>query len=212
MFAFLNGNIRPRNLGILMVVGGPGGSGSSTIAKHLGKHFGLRRYYGGARMRQIARDRGYNSLADFYETDYFLKNSVEIDSDIDKYLVQVSYQPDVLIESKTFAALSHVRGIPCTVKIWIDADFNVKVKRTMLSRGGYSNPEDIDENSPEYKEAYENLKTRYQMDEQRYEKLYSIDYPGAELYNDIVVDSTKLDVASTFNLILNKIKDGGFIS
>lgn len=211
MFKFLNGNGRPKNLGILMVVGGPGGSGSSTIAKHLAKHYSLTRYYAGARIRKIARERGYKSLVDFYQTDYFRQNSVEIDSDLDRYLVKMSYQRDVLIESKVFAALAEIWRIPCTVKIWLDADFEVKVKRTMLSRGGIKNLSEIDVNSPEYKEAYKNLKTRYEVDEIRYEKLYPIDYPSPERYNDIVIDSSHLNVAQTFDLILAKINDGGFI-
>ena len=49
----------------LFVIGGPGGSGSSTIAKMFAKYFGMERVYGGDLMRRLVKDKGYENFEDF---------------------------------------------------------------------------------------------------------------------------------------------------
>jgi cytidylate kinase len=52
---------------------------------------------------------------------------------------------------------------------------------------------------------------RYSNDKNRYKKLYNIDYDNEEKYNDIVIDTSKMNASETFNLILKLIKEGGYI-
>ena len=52
---------------LVIVVGGPGGSGSSTISKMLAEHFGLERIYGGQIMRDLVAEKGYDSFESFYK-------------------------------------------------------------------------------------------------------------------------------------------------
>ena len=39
-----------------------------------------------------------------------------------------------------------------------------------------------------------------------------VDYSNEELYNDIVLDTSKLNEKETFDLILRRISDGGYIN
>jgi cytidylate kinase len=38
-----------------------------------------------------------------------------------------------------------------------------------------------------------------------------VDYSKPKLYNDIVIDSSKINEEETFNLILKRLKDGRYI-
>lgn len=193
------GNVRPKNLGLLFVVGGYGGSGATTISKLLSKHFNLKRVYAGGLMRDIARKRGYEKIEDFLSS-LTPSELMEIDKDLDKRIIKYSYLPNVLIDSKVFAALATKYRIPCTVKIWLDCDLDVRANRKAAR--------DISD----LKLVKEDLLLRFTSDKERYEKLYNIDYSSPKKYNDIVINITKLNESQTLKLILDLIKDGGYIS
>ena len=64
--------------------------------------------------------------------------------------------------------------------------------------------------SDEYKKALDDLDIRYESDSKRYKEIYGVDYSSPKLYNDIVIDSSKINELSTFNLVVKLINDGGF--
>lgn len=193
------GNGRPKNLRLLFVVGGYGGSGATTIAKMLARHFSLKRIYAGGLMRQIAKNKGYSSYEDFLMN----TSSVELetfDKEIDRKMIKYSYLPNTLIDSKVFAALCRKYNIPTTVTIWLDCDIEVRAKRKALK------------DNLEYNDVLANLQMRFEKDKLRFEKLYSIDYSSPKKYNDIVIDITKLNENQTLKLILELIANGRYIS
>lgn len=56
-----------------------------------------------------------------------------------------------------------------------------------------------------------NLANRRRADGKRYWELYKVEYSKPRKYNDIVLDTSHIDENETFKLILEKIKDGGYI-
>lgn len=190
---------------LLLVVGGPGGSGSSTIAKMLAEYFHLRRVYAGGLMRENVYKLGYKTFEDFY----IGKNEQDLlryDIAIDNQIAEEARKGNVLIESKIFAAVATVDSIPCTVKIWITASLHRRALRKVEKSHstGFSKIK-------VYFDARSDLKKRWVMDKDRFKKLYGVDYNSPHLYNDVIVDSTDLDVKQTFDLILKKINDGGYL-
>lgn len=191
---------------MLVIVGGPGSSGSSTISKMLSAHFNIERVYAGSIFRQHVSDLGYKTLDDFYsEADE--KKFFEIDKEIDNFLIERGKKGNVLIESKVFAALATLNNIPSTVKIWLTASLFVRTKRLVnkqkdikgISRLIY------------FVHSYFSLLRRRMKDGKRYKDLYGVAYCNQELYNNIVLDTSKLNEKETFDLILKKMKDGGYI-
>lgn len=191
---------------LVIVVGGPGSSGSSTIAKMLAEHFNLERIYAGGIFREYVSKLGYESLDDFY-TKESKEKFFQIDQKVDQYLIERAKVGNILIEGKAFGALSAKEKIQCTVKIWLDASLCVRVKRFM---GKQDNTHGFEKILLCLKTFF-NLKRRKIKDGLRYKELYGIEYDKQKLYNDIVLDTSKLDEKETFDLILERIKNGGYI-
>lgn len=202
---------RPRDMGLLIVVGGPGGSGSSTIAKMLARNYGLHYVYGGSFLRKYAEDYGYTDIRDFLISKEFQENREVIDQAVDSKLLRASAWHDVLIDSKVFAAVATNMQIPCTVRIWLNASLHTRVRRTLHKQGRI----DLSMRLPKYSNIYKNteisLRDRYFLDKSRYKDLYGIDYSKPEKYNDIVIDTSPLNEGQTMELLLSMIKKGGYL-
>ncbi len=192
---------------LLIVVGGPGSSGSSTISKMLSEHFNLERVYAGSIFREQVEKLGYPTLDEFYklaDKETFYK----IDKEVDQRLIELAKKGNILIESKVFAGLATLNNIPCTVKIWLDANLCVRVRRVM---GKQKDIKGINRVFVFFKAASSLIRRRI-VDGRRYKYLYGVDYSNEELYNDIVLDTSKLNEKETFDLILKRIRDGGYIN
>ena len=55
------------------------------------------------------------------------------------------------------------------------------------------------------------MKKRYRIDKEKYWRLYKVRYDKPVLYYDIVLDTSDIDEQKTFDLILKRIEDGGYI-
>lgn len=201
---------RPKDMGKLVVVGGPGGTGSSTIARMLAIKYGLHYIYGGQFMRNIAKEKGFDLVEDFLQSLQNAPDKYQYDRIIDEKLLKMSYRPNVLIDSKVFAALATVNRIPCTLRIWLTSDVQTRVRRTLHKNKKVDLNVKLEKTDALYRKTMEDLMKRYSNDKNRYQKLYGVDYDNPKVYNDIVIDSTSLDAHQTFNLIVRKIEDGGY--
>jgi len=112
----------------------------------------------------------------------------------------------VVIDSKVYGALAKIKGLDCDVSIWLDARMDVKVKRHL-------NKENLKglKKLKRYFEIKKRLKKRFKIDKEKYWRLYKIKYDKPNLYYNIVLDTSNMNEIETFNLILGKIKDGGYI-
>jgi cytidylate kinase len=192
------------NKQMVLVIGGPGSSGSSTISKRLAEHFNIERVYGGSYFRDEAQSKGYASLESFYSQ--VSENMVkEIDAKVDDHFRELAKRGNVLIESKIFAALATKENIPCSAKIWITASLDVRVKRA-LGKEKILNPL-----NKLFRRAQitKDLQDRWAYDSKRYKELYDLDYSEQERYNDLVIDSSNQTVKETFNTVINFLKEKG---
>jgi predicted cytidylate kinase len=192
------------NKQIVLVIGGPGKSGSTTIAKMLARHFDLERIYGGSLVRKEAVNKGYDSLDDYLQ-DNKLEEIKKFDKLVDRKLRRVAREGNVIIESKIFAAIATKEDILCSAKIWLDADIDVRVQRA-LEKEGVNNPIAKWIRRIQIKK---DLISRYKIDRERYEVLYDIDYESPKKYNDLVIDNSDQSVDQTFSLIINFLQNAG---
>ena len=191
---------------MVLIIGGPGKSGSSAIAKKIAEYFELELVQGGKAFRDIAKDMEFHSLEDFYR--YSSDEEIEkIDREVDKRLREVAIRGGVVIDSKVFAALSTIESIECSAKIWIDAKLDIRVQRTFEKENLASDSKVVD--ILRKFQIRRDLLSRFRYDRSRYKRLYGIDYDHPEKYNDLVIDSSDQDIDQTFNLIINFLKDAG---
>jgi len=197
---------RSPELGLLVVIGGPGGSGSSTISKMVTEKYGLTRHYAGGMFRQIAKEEGHEDFRKFVE-EIEKKKGKDYDLEVDNRLIRESQMPNIMIEAKAFAALAIIKNIPCTIKIWITADIDIRTRR-VLSREGilkYGDPI-TDVLKKQYEDAKFEILSRQEILGKRLNFLYGIEYGKQELYNDLIIDSSKQTVEETFSLVCTEIE------
>lgn len=192
------------NKQIVLVIGGPGKSGSSTIAKMLAEYFQVQRVYGGQLFREEAERNGFFSVNDYLKNTS-QKQLEELDRFVDEKLRVHARTSSAVIESKVFAALATIENIPCTYKIWVEARLEVRVERA-LNKQGIKNP------ILKWPKRYlikKSLVSRYEIDKNRYKRLYGIEYDQPEKYNNLVIDNSDQTPEETFNLIIKSLKDAG---
>ncbi len=192
-----------RNEKIVIAVGGPGGSGITTISKMLAKHFNIKHIYAGDLFRKAAKEKDYEYFEEFLQQ--ISKGGNSLDYEIDGMLEQYAQKGDVVIDSKVYGALAKVKNLKCDVSIWLDAKQNVKIKRH-LDKENIKGLKKL----KRYFEIKRRLKKRYKIDKEKYWRLYKVRYDKPELYYNIVLDTSNMNEVDTFNLILEKIKDGGY--
>lgn len=189
---------------LVLVIGGPGGSGSSTIAKMLSKHFKVKRIYAGGLFRKEAKEKDFEYFEEFLQQISMGGNTLDLE--IDKILFEYAQKGNIVIESKVFGALVKSKDIKITASIWLDADIHTRVKRH-LNRDNIKGVKRI----LKYFHIRYSLMRRYSIDKGKYKRLYKVKYEKPSLYYDIVLDTSKLDEEETFKLILEKLIDGRHI-
>lgn len=163
-------------------------------------------------MRQYAQSMGYTDLDQFLQSDIFDEADDEVDKVINEKLIRSSQWHNVLIDSKIFAALATNLQIPCTVKIWLDATIEKRVRRTLHKKQILDLNEDLPVESKLFRKTAKTLEDRYALDGERFREKIGIDYDSPKKYNDIVLDSTPYGPGQTFNIILQEIRDGGYLT
>jgi len=185
-------------------VGGPGGSGSTTIARMLSEHFNLKNIYAGDLFRKEANKEDVENFEQFLQE--ISKGGNSLDLEIDSMLGEYAKEGGVVIDSKIFGALAKKKKLKCDVSIWLGASLPVRTKRHLKKEGLKGFKKII-----RYIQIEKDLRKRYRIDREKYWRLYKIKYDKPSLYYSIVIDSSNIDEKETFNLILKKIEDGGYI-
>lgn len=189
----------------IITISGTPGSGKSTIAKALVSEFKATRFYAGATMRQIAKERGINlaELQKHMATDP--KIDVEVDEKTAAEAKKVAKNNIVVVEGRT-----QFLFLPESIKIFIKVDLEEGAKRIWHSMQKEENRKKRNEAEVgSLEELIEVNKARRENDITRYQKYYNIDYTDESQY-DFVLDTTPINaqqaIAKTLEFIKDKLK------
>lgn len=180
---------------MIITISGNPGSGKSSVSKIVASRLGLKRYYMGQILRDIARKRSMdiNQLMEEAKTD------PSIDIDLDNYQKRLGMEEDnFIVEGRT-----SYHFIPHSIKIFLWVDWNEGAKRIikdMKEKGDDRNEEYF----PSIKEESAWLQKRHEDDRQRYLKYYGTDISDMANY-DIVIDTTSLSIESAAQTLLNRV-------
>jgi len=185
----------------VIIFGGLPSVGSSTLAKRMASSLDLEYVYVGKIFREMCIKDGHcdqNKIntPEFedqlsYYVNNILKNDTEVDIKVDAQILKQIIDTDkpLLVEGRTISALVTKQNINVVLKIWVKADLKSRINR-------------FKDKFPNVKWNEEHIKqtllTRDKADAQRYQKLYGINLFKPENYNDIIFDTTGINVDQSY--------------
>lgn len=189
-----------------IIVGGPGGTGSTSVAQFLAKSFNLYYIYGGQIMRRFAKEQGFKELADFFQDPEAQK--IDWDEKVENEIRrQLLTRDKIVVEGKVWAGIATLEGINVDFKVWITADFNTRVRRLLERKHGIPlNKSLTAEEMQIFEKEATLLKERYYSDKKRYWRKYGVHYDRPALYNDLVLDTTNIPLEKVKEIVSEHIK------
>lgn len=169
-------------------MGGPPGSGTSTICRLLEKELEIQYIYAGQIFRDKARSLGL-TLSEFGA---LCEKDPNYDKQLDTEMMELARKGDVLIEGRMSGPLCAMNSIP-SFRIYMDADVKVRAGRVLERDGG------------DLEKVVQQMNEREKSEAQRYVDYYNIDPREAKWY-DLIIDSTDLTPDEELKIILDEMK------
>lgn len=164
----------------IIAIGGPHGSGKSSVAKRLADELQMTYVSAGGVFRQIARERGLSMK----EMSEIVHSEPDVDIKIDERTKELGSIENTVVDAQLAA---HFTPNDSMLKISITAPFLTRCQR-IANREGV-----ILENSKTETE------TRERSERKRFLDLYNIDIDDSSVY-DIIINNERFDEEETFQL------------
>ena len=154
-------------------ISGVPGSGTTTIAKLLSRKLNLRLVYIGETFRELAQE--YNmSLPEFGK---YARTNSKIDSELDERQVAQARQGSVILEGRLSGWVLKNANIKA-FKVLLTASLDIRVKRVM------------NRENKSYDTVRIEILEREQLELERYQRLYGINYQDISHYDQIIDTSS----------------------
>ncbi|MFX1400057.1 MAG: (d)CMP kinase [Promethearchaeota archaeon] len=176
---------------MIITISGLHGTGKSTISKLIANALGLRFYSTGEAFRELANEKNM-TLKEFTK---YVENNPNIDLVLDKKLIEIAKNGDIVIESQLSGFL--LKDI-ADYSIYLICPIDIRVKR-MVSRDLSS-----------YEEKLKETTLREKSEAKRFKKLYNIDINDSDEINktfNLIINTETLTTEEILDLILKKLKD-----
>ena len=173
---------------MIVTIGGPPGSGKTTVARLLSEKLNLKLVLIGEVFRSLAKERGF-SLSEFGE---MAEKDHSIDRDLDQRTIAISQQGNLILEGRLAGVMMHKHNIPA-FKVWLDAKEDARAQRITKRDGG------------EVQVALHRIKEREQSERKRYADIYDIKFDDKDIY-DLVINSSNLSPDKIVKTILDNLK------
>lgn len=178
---------------VVICICGMAGSGKSTVAKRLAEKYGLKYYSGGDALKALAIEKGYKPLEkgwwESLEGLSFLENrgkNPEFDKAVDRKLLEVAEQGDVILDSWTMPWLLKNKGF----KIWLEASPKKRAER-VAKRDGIS-----------VQKALEALRNKEEKTKAIYKKLYGFSLGEDFTPFHFILDTDNLTAEEVFQTLV----------
>lgn len=172
---------------MIITVGGPPGSGKTTVARELAKILNYKVVIAGEIFREMAKEKEMD-LLEFGE---YARENPEVDHEIDNRVVAQATE-DTVLEGRLAGAMLKSKDIKA-FKVFIDAKIEIRVQRVC---GREFRPEDDVRNE---------LITREQCERERYLNLYHLDMNAHDNY-DLIIDNSYMTSEETIEKIIKEME------
>lgn len=174
----------------VITVGGPPGSGTSTVCRLLKDRTGMKYIYAGQIFREQAREIGL-TLSEFGA---LCEDDPLFDRELDERMLKEARSGNVILEGRMIGPLCFSEHI-VSLKVYIDADPEVRVKRVTERDGGV------------HDDVVLHMINREKSEAQRYLQFYDMD-PRDKKWYDLTIDSSLLTPDDELNLIMQELNSG----
>jgi len=175
----------------IITIGGPPGSGKSTIAKRTADRLGYDHYSSGDFMREMAKRRGLT----LEELSKKAETNPEIDKKIDARNKKLADKTNIVVDSRLAFYF-----IPDSFSVYLDVSVDEAARRI------YSDEHEKRTTSGEDRDGLKPLKKdigeRLASEKKRYQDLYQLDHTNHNHY-DLVIDTNTKDIATVTQLVLD---------
>ncbi|MDG6224423.1 MAG: cytidylate kinase family protein [Candidatus Thermoplasmatota archaeon] len=172
---------------MIITIGGPPGSGKSTVARMLKERISLRYVYAGEIFRYEGRKRGMDLL----ELSRRCKEDPDLDHELDMRMIDEAKKGNAILEGRMIGPLCAKEGIPST-RIYITASPEIRVQRSRERDGG------------SIEKVKEEMVERERLEIERYVRHYGID-PSDPKWYDIVIDSSEISADAVLSILIEKL-------
>ena len=170
---------------MIITIGGPAGSGTTTAAKVLSENLNIPYLSTGSIFRDMAKEKGMSVL----EFSKFAENNTDIDKAIDRRQADLAYEAgDIVVEGRLSAYF-----IEADLKIWLTAPLDVRAKRVH------------DRENKSIEQAVHEIKIREESEASRYKEIHNIDLYDYNIY-DVVINSDSFNPESISQIITDILK------
>jgi len=180
---------RPKNV---IVVSGPPGSGSTSVARELAKRLHFRYFVPGKLHKQFSKSKEESKAA--LEAWHMKKGmSKKTHEERDKLQIKEAKKGNIVICGKLSI---HFLKDMSDYKIWLAVPLKVRAERT-AERDGIS-----------VEQAMREIRERQEIERKEWKRIYGFDYFYQKKAADMVLESSNLTLEQTVDKILKFIKSG----
>jgi len=180
-----------------IVVSGPPAIGKTTVAKGLAKEFSLNYLSGGDILKELASEEGFTSSGDdWWDTEdgmKFLnqrKTNSEFDKKVDKKLIQLFEEGDIVITSYTLPWL-----IDTGIKLWLSGTIENSAKRMQ-------NRDNMDKAS-----AIEVVNKRFNENKLIYKNLYNFEFGDDLSVFDKIIETDGKNAEQVLEIAKSNVRE-----
>jgi predicted cytidylate kinase len=175
---------------MIVTISGPIGSGKTTVCNLLSSRLAMPCVVSGHIFRQMAKELNL-SLADFGR---LAESDPKYDHQLDERMVNIAREKgDVILEGRLTAYMLKRNGIPA-LKVYLDADVDVRVARVVQREG------------QDMSQARHDLLEREECEATRYRQYYNIDIRDKSVY-DLIVDTGALTPEQVVERIVEAVRN-----
>lgn len=166
-----------------VTIGGPPGSGTTTVARLVASCFGYKHIYAGEIFREMAAEKDL-TLSEF---GVLAEKDEQFDREVDNRIRSLAVD-NTITEGRMSAFI--VNNID--IKIWVDAPLDMRVARITQREELFT------------QQIHEMTVERQKSEIQRYRKIYGVDIYDLSNY-DLVINSGKWDSNGVFAIVKSAI-------
>ena len=175
---------------VRITIGGPPGSGTSTICKMIEERTGFKYIYAGKIFREKAVELGL-TLAEFSE---LCEREPGYDMELDRLMLEHALKDDIILEGRMIGPLCKRDRIKA-FKVYIDAEVGIRAARVQERDGG------------EMGDVIRSMLDRERSEIGRYLEYYHLD-PREALHYDLVIDSGNMTPEMEVERIMDEMERG----